>query len=318
MSGFVIRRLIQAAIIIIIVTTMVFVVIRLMPGDPLLFYLSQDQLMSFSQEQIDHIRHEYGLDKPIILQYTDWLGRTVHGDFGFSMSNRKPVVELISASLPITIYLGVISFLLGNVLGIAAGIVCAVRRGKITDLVVTVFANLGITIPVFWLAIVLIYVFSLKLGLLPTHGFVWPTTDFGKSIQQTIMPVICLSIGALGGMARQTRSVMLEVVRQDYIRTAWAKGLNENVIIMKHVLKNGFIPLATLVGMGVGTILGGSVIVETVFNISGMGRLAVNAIQSLDYPVTQAIVLISAVMIVFTNLLVDISYGWLDPRVRYN
>jgi peptide/nickel transport system permease protein len=318
MGAYIVRRLIQAIIVVVLVTALVFVAMRMMPGDPLLFYFSQDDLISFSAEQIELIRHEYGLDKPIFLQYTDWVANMFQGDFGISMSNRKPVISEIASTLPVTLYLGVISFVVGNVLGIGAGIVCAIRRGKIIDFFVTLMANVGLTVPTFWLAILMIYFFGLKLHYLPTHGFVWPTTNFWLSIKQTILPVICLSIGMIGGMARQTRSVMLEVVRQDYVRTAYSKGLTENVVIRRHVIKNGFIPLSTLIGMGVAGILGGSVIIETVFNISGMGRLAVNAITSLDYAVTQAIVLIAAVMIVMCNLLVDISYGWLDPRVVYS
>jgi peptide/nickel transport system permease protein len=179
-------------------------------------------------------------------------------------------------------------------------------------------ANFGITVPIFWLAILLIYVFGLKLGWVPTHGFTWPAEDLVLSLKQTIMPVICLAIFTIGALARQTRSTMLEVIRQDYVRTAWSKGLSEGIIIMRHVLKNGFIPIVTLSGMQIAGILGGSVIVETVFNISGMGRLAVNSLFGLDYPVTQAIVLISAIMVVAANFLVDISYGWLDPRIRYS
>jgi peptide/nickel transport system permease protein len=317
-GAYIVRRLIQAVFIVIIVTALVFVVMRMMPGDPILFYLSQDELYSFSQEQILQLRHDYGLDKPIIFQYTDWVGKTIRGDLGYSLTSRKPVTTLIASTLPVTLYLGFISFIIGNVIGITAGMVTAVRRGKALDTVVTTLANIGNTIHTFWLAILMIYLFAMKLGWVPTHGFVWPTVDFWLSIKMSIMPVICLCIYSIGGMARQTRSVMLEVVRQDYVRTAWSKGLTERAVIVKHVMKNGFIPLFTLLGMGVPAILGGSVIIEQVFNISGMGRLMVNAIFSLDYAVVEAIVLISALMIVFSNLIVDVSYGWLDPRVSYS
>jgi peptide/nickel transport system permease protein len=317
-GAYIVRRLIMAFIIVVIVTALVFIVMRMMPGDPILFYLSQDELYAFSQEQIEELRHQYGLDKSIFLQYTDWLGKTVRGDLGFSLTSRKSVTTLIGSTLPVTLYLGVISFIVGNVIGVGAGMICAIRRGKVLDTVVTMLANIGITVPTFWLAILMIYLFAMKLGWFPTHGFVWPTVDFWQSIRMTVMPVICLCIYSIGGMARQTRSVMLEVVRQDYVRTAWAKGLTERAVILKHVMKNGFIPLFTLLGMGVPAILGGSVIIEQVFNISGMGRLMVNAIFSLDYAVVEAIVLISALLIVFSNLIVDISYGWLDPRVSYS
>jgi peptide/nickel transport system permease protein len=308
----------MAVIIVIIVTAMVFLVMRMMPGDPILFYLSQDDLFSITPEQLQQLRHEFGLDKPVFLQYTVWVGKTLRGDLGYSLVFKKNVSSLIASRLPVTLYLGVISFVIGNVLGIGAGMLCAIRRGKVMDTIVTTLANIGVTVPIFWLAILMIYLFSLKLGWLPTHGFTWPTDDFVRSIKSTIMPVICLSIGSIGGMARQTRSVMLEVVRQDYVRTAWSKGLTERKVIMKHVMKNGFIPLFTLLGMAVPTILGGSVIIEQVFNIAGMGRLMVEATFSLDYAIVQSVVLISAILIVLSNLAVDISYGWLDPRVSYS
>jgi peptide/nickel transport system permease protein len=318
MIGYILRRFIQAVTVVIVITGIVFFTMRLMPGDPILIYLSREQVQNLSLEQIEHTRHEFGLDKPLVVQYGEWVKRVVQGDLGYSLSDRKKVSTILAERLPVTLYLGAISFVLGNVIGLLAGLICAIRRGKAADLFVTLLANLGITIPTFWLAIVMMYVVSLQLGWLPTHGFTWPTENLWLSVKQTIMPVICLAIFPVGALARQTRSVMLEVVRQDYIRTAYSKGLRERAVIFKHVLKNGFIPIVTLAGMQIGGILGGSVIIETVFNINGMGRLAVNAIYSLDYSVTQAIVLISALMIVASNFLVDISYGWLDPRVRYN
>jgi peptide/nickel transport system permease protein len=183
--------------------------------------------------------------------------------------------------------------------------------------VVTFLANIGITMPVFWLGMLLIYVFALKLGWLPVFGFTSPFTDFAKSTRQLIMPVFCMAIFGIAGNARQTRSAMLEVMLQDYIRTAWAKGLQERMVITRHALKNGLIPVITLVGFGVSSILGGSVLVETVFAIPGMGRLLVTSVQNHDYPYIQAIVLLIAVAIVLANLIVDLSYIWVDPRVHY-
>jgi len=317
MASYISRRLIQAVLVVWLVTAIVFFAMRLMPGDPVLIYLSKEQYNTMTPEQVEKTRQKFGLDKPVIEQYFNWLGNTLRGDLGYSLTERIKVAKLIKERLPGTLYLGIIAFILGNLTGIAAGLICAVRRGKVIDLLVTLLANFGITIPTFWLAIMLLYVFSLQLGWLPTHGFTWPARDLALSLKQTIMPVVCLSIFSVGGMARQTRSVMLEVVRQDFIRTAYAKGLRERAVIFKHVFKNGMIPITTLAGMQFSTILGGSVIIETVFNISGMGRLAVDAIYSLDYAVTQAITLISAIMIVAVNLTVDVSYGWMDPRVRY-
>jgi peptide/nickel transport system permease protein len=318
MVTYMLRRLIQSVIIVILVTLIVFIVMRLMPGDPVLMYLSSEQYNTLSQEQIEFTRHELGLDKPMFLQYTDWVGGLLHGNLGTSMYYNKTVTKTLSSRLPVTLYLGLIAFVFGNIVGILAGVISAVRRGKALDSLVTLLANIGITVPTFWLAILLIYFFGLKLNWLPIYGFTSPFDDFWLSLRQIILPVFCLSIFSIGALARQTRSSMLEVVRQDYIRTAWSKGLGERVVILRHALKNGLIPIVTLSGMQIGGILGGSVIIETVFNISGMGRLAVDSLFSLDYPVVQAIVLISAIMIVTANLVVDISYGWLDPRIRYS
>jgi peptide/nickel transport system permease protein len=183
--------------------------------------------------------------------------------------------------------------------------------------VLTVLANAGIAIPIFWLGIMMIYLFALDLRWLPVMGYTSPFVDFWKSTKQLIMPVICISVMPLASTVRQTRSSVLEIMRQDYIRTAWSKGLRERVVVIRHTLKNSLIPVITLAGMGISTIIGGSVLIEQVFNIPGMGRLAVSAVMNLDYPLAQAVALIIAVAVVVSNLIVDLSYGWLDPRIRY-
>jgi peptide/nickel transport system permease protein len=316
MTSFIIRRLIQTVIILIIVSMITFLALRVLPGDPIVMLVSQSQLKDYSQEQIDTLRHQYGLDKSIPMQYVDWVGGLLHGDLGKSITNNEPVMKEIVKRLPITIYLGVLSFIIGIIIGIPAGIICAVRRGGWLDNVVTFLANIGITIPVFWLAVLLVYLFSLKLGWLPVFGFTSPFTDFAKSTRQIILPVFCMGIFGIAGNARQTRSSMLEVMKQDYIRTAWSKGLKERTIIFRHALKNGLIPVITLVGMGISGILGGSVLIETVFAIPGIGRLLVTSVFNHDYPYVQAIVLLIAIVTVMANFLVDLSYGWIDPRVR--
>ena len=199
-------------------------------------------------------------------------------------------------------------------MGVSAGIICAVRRGGILDSIITLLANMGIAVPIFWLGILGIYFFGLKLGWLPIQGYTSPFDDFGLSIRKTIMPVICLAIPSIAVLARQTRSSMLEVVRQDYIRTAWSKGLAERVIVLNHALKNALIPIVTLLGLQLRLVVGGSVVVETVFNIPGMGRLLVDATFAKDFITVQAITLVIAVVVLFANLIVDISYGWLDPE----
>jgi peptide/nickel transport system permease protein len=201
--------------------------------------------------------------------------------------------------------------------GIIFGVICALRRGTWVDSVVTVLANIGITVPAFWVGILLMYLFSLILHWLPTGGYVSPTENLGQSLRAAIMPVICLSLFSVASLTRQTRSAMLEVVSQDYIRTAWSKGLRERVIIFRHTIKNAMIPVITILGLQVGLVFGGSVLIETVFNIPGMGRLMADSLFSHDYQIVQAGTLVIAVVVVLSNLIVDISYGWFDPRIRY-
>jgi peptide/nickel transport system permease protein len=318
MSAYILRRVLQAIIIILIVSILVFLVIRLLPGDPILMYVSQTSYGGLSKEQIELIRVEFGLDKSIPEQYVHWVGNIFHGDLGQSMNYREPVADLIVERAPRTLYVGLIAFVVGNFIGVLAGVVSAVRRGRTSDLVVTLLANIGITIPIFWLGIILIYIFAVQLKWLPVCGYTSPFQDFWMSIKMIIMPVVCLSVFSIGAVARQTRSSLLEVTRQDYIRTAWSKGLTERIVVFRHVLKNGLIPIITLMGMQLSNILGGEVLIETVYNIPGMGRLAVDSIMSLDYAPIEGVVLLITIMVVLVNLIVDISYGWLDPRIRYS
>jgi peptide/nickel transport system permease protein len=318
MGAFILRRLIQACIVLVIVTLLVFLVIRFLPGDPVLLFLSRGDASSLTPEQIAATRHEFGLDKPVMVQYANWIWGVLHGDLGKSLFYRENVSRLIQERLPVTLNIGLVAFALNFFLGISAGLISALKRGKTIDTVITVFANLGITLPIFWLGIMLIYVFGLQLHWLPLHGYTSPFDDLGMNVKQLILPVFCAMIFGLASAQRQTRSAMLEVLRQDYVRTAWAKGLRERTIVIRHVLKNGLIPVITLKGMELSMILGGQVFIETVFSIPGIGSLAVNATLTQDYSVVQACVLITAVMVVFINLLVDISYSYLDPRVRYS
>ena len=319
MFAYIVRRVILALIVIIMVTLIVFFVMRMLPGDPVMLYLSSSQnLDTMTPEQIQKVRQQYGLDNPLMVQYGSWLGGVLRGDLGTSISMQTKVTKLMADRYPITIHLGVLAFIVSNLLGIFVGLIAAIRRGQWIDTLVTALAYLGVCVPIFWLGILMIYAFGLKLGWLPIAGYTSPLDDFWLSTKQVIMPVACLSIFGLASIARQMRSSMLEVIRQDYIRTAWAKGLRERIIVMRHALKNSLIPIVTLIGMGVATIFGGSVIVETVFAIPGIGRLMVTSLFGHDYVVVQSGVLIIAVIIIFTNLIVDISYGWLDPRIRYS
>jgi peptide/nickel transport system permease protein len=284
-----------------------------MPGDPAATMLGLDA----RPEQIQALQHELWLDRPFLIQYGHWLGNVLHGDFGTSLMYKDPIIGLFTARLPVTLYLSLLAFILSTILGILLGIICAVRRGSLLDQLVSVAANVGIAIPVFWLGVLGIYYFGLQLGWLPLQGFTPPQDNFIQSVKQSIMPVILLAIPSIAVLTRQTRSSMLEVVRQDYIRTAYAKGLKERVVIFRHALKNSLIPVITLLGLQVRILVGGSVLVETVFNIPGMGRLLVSSAGNKDFLVVQAGVLLIGTIVCLANLLVDISYGWLDPRVRF-
>jgi peptide/nickel transport system permease protein len=290
---------------------------RILPGDPIYMIMTSGEMSNVTEAQIQTIRHEFGLDKPILVQYIDWAAGIFHGDFGTSISQRRSPLAMIGQGVPVTLNLSLVAFIVSLIIGIPAGAICAIRRGTWIDTLVTILANIGITIPIFWLGTMLIFLFSLQLHWLPVQGYTSPFTDLVKNIRQIILPVFCLAIFPISSITRQTRSSMLEVMRQDYVRTAWSKGLKERSVVIKHALKNGLIPVVTLSGVGLTIILGGSVLIETVFNIQGVGQMLVNAVFAHDYPVVQGFILFIAVAVLFVNLLVDLSYGWLDPRIRY-
>ena len=317
MTTYIIRRLIQAVVVMVLVTIIVFFAMRLLPGDPILMLITEDELSDITAEQIEALRHEYGLDKPMAVQYVHWIGQAVQGNLGRSIVHDTPVIDDMVERLPISLYLGGLALIISIIVGIPLGIISAIRRGRWLDTAVTLIANLGITIPIFWLGVLLIYFFALFLGILPVQGYTSPFDDVGLNLRQIIMPVFCLSIFPLASSARQTRSSMLEVMGQDYIRTAWSKGLTERLIILRHALKNALIPVVTLNGMLLRNIFSGQVLIETVFNIPGMGRLAVDAVQSQDYAIVQGVTLLIVMVVLMANLLVDLSYGYLDPRIRY-
>jgi peptide/nickel transport system permease protein len=314
MTAYIIRRLVQTVFVICIITVLCFSLINIIPGDPVSTMLGSQA----TQEQIESVRHELWLDRPLPEQYVHWVGNAIRGDFGISIMYREPVTSLITKRLPITIYLGVLAFIISTILGTLVGIICAIRRGGILDQTITVLANLGIAAPQFWVAILLIYVFGLKLGWLPIQGFTSPFDDFGMSTKQIIMPVFCLGVLSIAALARYARSAMLEVIQQDYIRTAWSKGLRERSVILIHALKNALIPVVTMLGMRARVVFGGSIIVETVFNIPGMGRLLVRSVFDKDFVIVQAGVILLALIVCIANLAVDISYGYLDPRLHYD
>jgi peptide/nickel transport system permease protein len=318
MTAYIIRRLLQALIIVILVSFIVFFAVRLLPGDPLVIFLGQQASSgTITQEEIDRLRIEYRLDKPLMAQYGYWAWDLLHGNLGTSIYYHENVGVLMKDRFPITLHLGVLALILNIVVGTLMGLAAAIRRGTWIDTLTTFLANIGVCVPVFWLGLLLMYVFGYKLGLLPITGYTSPFENFWLNSRQIIMPVFCLAVGGLSTTARLTRSSMLEVTRQDYIRTAWSKGLRERTVIMRHALKNGLIPVVTVIGLGIGMVFAGSVLVETIFAIPGVGRLLVTSIFAQDYVVIQSGTLVIALIIILSNLLVEISYVWLDPRIRY-
>jgi peptide/nickel transport system permease protein len=318
MTTYIIRRALQALLIMVLVSIAVFLMIRLLPGDPLLIYLNDNDLRTLSPEELHDLRVQFGLDKSIPLQYVDWVVGLSHLDFGDSLIRRIPVLEIIKTRMPVTISLSIMAVLVSTFLGLTFGIIAGLRRGSWLDITVTTVANIGIATPAFWVALLLMYVISFKLGWLPIEGYVSPFKDFGGAVSHMVLPVSLLAWEGIAGLARLTRTQMLEVARQDYIRTANAKGLSYRVIIVRHMLKNAMVPIIGSLGMRFRSIFGGSVIIETIWNIPGMGRASIDAIFGQDYAVIQAFGLIAAFLVVFVNLAVDIAYTWVDPRIRFD
>jgi peptide/nickel transport system permease protein len=316
-TAYIARRLLHAALVVFLVSILVFIVMRLLPGDPMLMYLTRGDITTISPEQVTQLKHDLGLDKPLPTQYMDWAARVLRGDFGKSILFHYSVQDEIARRLPISLSLGIMALLVGLVLGPLIGATSAVRRGTWLDTILTVTATIGITAPSFWVAILLIYVFGLKLGILPVYGYTSPFSDLSTSLQQSILPVAVLAVFPIAAAARQTRSSVLEVLHQDYVRTARAKGLNERSTLIKHVLKNALMPVATLQGEVFRNIVAGSIVVETVFVIPGMSRLLVDGMLAQDFPVVQGVILVVAVAVVLANLAVDVVYAWLDPRIQY-
>jgi peptide/nickel transport system permease protein len=317
MTAYLVRRFIQGIIVLIIVSIFIFSVMRLLPGDPLQLYIARSQMENISAQDLATLKHQFGLDVSPPMQYINWINGVLHGNLGRSIMLQENVSQLMAERLPVTIHLGIMAMIFSSIFGITFGVLCALRRGKWVDTVLTILANLGITAPSFWVGILLIYFLALKFPILPVYGYTSPFENFWLSTKQAVLPVFCLSLFSLASLTRQARSSTLEVVRQDYIRTAWAKGLRERTIVMKHIIKNSLIPVVTMLGVQVGFIFGGSVLIETVFNIPGLGRTMRDAVFQQDYQIVQSGVLIISVIVVLANLLVDISYGWFDPRIRY-
>ena len=304
MFQYIIRRLVQTIPVIIGVTILVFSLMHLIPGDPAQIIAGE----AAPKEQVERLREKLGLNEPLHVQYMKYMGNILQGDLGDSVRSNRPVANEIKHRFWITVELAFYSTALSVFLGLIAGIVSAVRHYTLSDISLMIIALFGLSMPNFWLGLMMIKFFSSSMGWLPPSG--WGTA------QHMIMPVIALGTSGAAIIARMTRSSMLEVITQDYIRTARAKGVSERVVIFRHALKNALIPVVTVVGLEFGGLLGGAVLTESVFAINGMGRLIIQSIQARDFPIVQGTILILSLLFVLVNLLVDISYRYLNKRIE--
>jgi peptide/nickel transport system permease protein len=310
---YILRRLVAMIPVLLGVVVAVFVMVKLAPGDPAAAILG----VQASPSELERVRHAMGLDRSWPEQFGIWLAGVLHGDLGSSYISKKPVGELILTRLPVTIELAVIGTLLGALVGITAGVISASKRYSKVDYAVTTLALFGVSMPTFWFGILLILLFSLYLGWLPSSGFVPLNRDPVRHFQAVIMPSLALGIFLAGSLARFSRTSMVETLTSGYVRTARGKGLANSRVIWVHALKNSLIPTITVLGAQFGALLGGAVIVEQVFAYPGVGTLLLTAISQRDYPVIEGVVLVVATLVVFTNLVVDVAYTWLDPRIHY-
>jgi peptide/nickel transport system permease protein len=311
MTQYIIRRILQAFLVMFGVTFLVFVVMY-QAGDPVILMASPDA----SQEEIENLRRNLGLDRPWYIQYGDFLSGAVRGDFGNSLRQGQPVFDLVMQRIPATLALAVSAFIFSVVISIPVGVISATKRNSLYDNFAMGFALIGQSLPVFFLGVMLIWIFGFVLGWLPSAGRGDP--EFTSRVRHLILPAITLGTFSLAQNARLVRSSLLEVLGLDYVKTARSKGITEYSVIMRHALRNALIPVITVIGLQFGTLLGGAVITETVFAWPGIGRLLIQAIQQQDFPLAVGAVTIIALIFVFLNLLVDLTYGFLDPRVRYS
>ncbi len=320
MTRYIVRRLLSSIPVVVLVSMLTFLGQSLIPGDPILAVIGADEAGALSQvdpQALEQRRRELGLDKPLPVQYVKYVERLAHGDFGKSFRTRQPVTEMIGKRLSVSVKLNLITFTLNTTIAVFLGTLAALNRGTKIDFFATSWAVLGVATPGFWLAILLILIFSVQLGWLPAAGWVDPFEDPVKGAQHLVLPVLSLGLFGSATIMRQTRSALLEVLRQDYIITARSKGLAARVVIVRHALKNAMLPVITIIGLSLAGLIGGSVLIERVFAIPGVGRLAFDATNSRDYPVIQAIVLMAAGAIIIANLITDLAYAYLDPRIRY-
>jgi len=317
MTGYVVRRIMLMVPVAFFLTLILFIILRLTPGDPAQVVLGEQA----TPETVAALHHELGLDQPLPVQYAIWLGRIVHGDLGRSLSNRQPVLASIEERLPATLELGALAFVAHVGGALVLGVFAAVYRRSILGPLTTLSASVFFSLPSFFFAILLVLLFAIKLRLLPVSGYApltGPDADLRENLRHVTLPMLSLAIPQTAALARLVRSSLLDTLYSDYIRTARAKGLSEWVVIGRHAMRNSALPLITEIGLNLGFLISGAVLIETIFAWPGVGRLAVSALNSRDYPVVQGVVLISALSIMAANLVADMAYAIADPRIAYH
>jgi peptide/nickel transport system permease protein len=315
MARYLVVRLYSMALTLLGLTVLVFLMLHLIPGTVVEQMIGADAMVS--QQMVDQLKRFFGLDQPWYVQYGRWLGQLLRGDLGTSWRTGKPVLSLILERLPVTIELTVFASAFSLILGVAAGVLSAARRDRPIDHATRVGTLLGLSVPVFWQGTMLILFFSLYLRWMPPVVWVDLLADPRRNLTIMVLPALCLGTAAAANVARTTRSCMLDVLGSDYVRTALAKGLAGRAVVLKHALKNAMIPVVTVAGLQLGILLGGTVVVEEVFTLPGVGRLVLWSIYQRDYPVTQSTILFVAALFMALNLAVDLLYGYLEPRIRY-
>ena len=313
---YVARRLLQGVLVLWLVSLLIFSLVRILPGDAVIMQL--DQAAAPSPDVLKRARQELGLDRPFVDQYRTWIGAALQGDLGRSLISRRPVTQELGKRINLTTHLAVMSVIIAMLIALPIGVLSAVRQDTASDYLGRFFAVLGLSLPDFWLGTLVITFAAIWFNWIPPIGYVSLWDSPWKNLQQFLVPAAILGFRLSAATMRMTRSTVLEVLREDYVRTAWAKGLAGKIVVYKHALKNALIPVVTIVGGQLGTLLAGTVVVETIFALPGMGRLTVEAILYRDYPIVQTNVMLVAATLVTLNLIVDLTYAWLDPRIRYS
>ena len=313
LKRYVLTRLVIAVPSLLIASLVVFALPRLIPGDAVQLMLEEKAYA----KDIEELRAKLGLNRPLYVQYVEWAGRAVRGDLGESLWTKRPVLEEIGSRLPITLELAVIALAIALLIALPIGIIAAVRHDTVADLIARSAAIIGLSVPGFWLATLIIVMPAIWWNWRPSGDFTPFTTDPVANLRHMLLPSVVLGVAAAAALMRLTRGMLLEVLRQDYVRTAWAKGLGERGVVLKHALRNGIIPVVTLLGTQLPQIIGGTVVIETIFGLPGMSRFLFDAINQRDYPVIQGVNLVVVSTVVLINLGVDALYAVLDPRIRY-